>query len=221
MVVEAQWAMLDLGAAERARFAALLTPDERRRAGEFRRTADRRRYIVRRGRLRELLAARLECAPRDVPLSYNAFGKPWIENTDLRFNLSHSRGLALYVIGRGVELGCDIEWRRSRLATKSAAERFFSEREIEMLRSVPRNEWVEAFFNCWTRKEALVKALGFGISYPLKGFDVALRPGEEAAILHGPSEWSLRSFAPAVGLHAAIVTNATRWDVVIPVVPAL
>src|SRR5712692_3916734 len=103
-IVELYWMTLDPGVAERARFARMLSPDERRRAERFRFPRDRWRYVVRRGRLRELLAIRLGCTPAEVPLSCNGFGKPRIEpnsrlqSRDLRFSLSHSGGLALYAI---------------------------------------------------------------------------------------------------------------------------
>jgi 4'-phosphopantetheinyl transferase len=84
------------------------------------------------------------------------------------------------------------------------AERFFSAGERESLSAVPPSWWVEAFFNCWTSKEAFIKALGFGVSYPLKAFDVSLAPGEPVALLRGPLGWSLRSFELLEGLQAAI-----------------
>jgi 4'-phosphopantetheinyl transferase len=199
--------LLDVDAAERARFEAMLTPEEHRRVREFRFDVDRRRYIVRRGRLREILADRLRCSPCEIPLSCNAFGKPRIEGVDVRFNLSHSSGVALYVVGRGAELGCDIEWRLPKLAVEDVAERFFSAHEIQSLRSVPHPQRVEAFFNCWTRKEAFVKALGLGVSYPLKAFDVSLTPGEPAVLLRGPAGWALGSFEPLQGLQAAVAVE--------------
>jgi 4'-phosphopantetheinyl transferase len=182
----------------------MLLPEELARAARFHFSTDANRYIVRRGTLRELLAARLGCRPREVPLTCNGFGKPRIRCSGLQFNLSHSGGFALYVFARDSDVGCDIEWRRADLARPEVAERFFSDRELQLLRVVPPNRWVEAFFNCWTRKEAFIKALGFGVSYSLKAFDVSLTPGEPAALLRGPLGWSLRSFEPREGLQAAL-----------------
>ena len=202
--VELHVAALDVVPLERENYKAMLLPDELARAGQFRFASDAERYIVRRGKLRELLAARLGCEPRDVALNCNSFGKPRLRCSDLQFNLSHSGGVALYVFARDSDIGCDIEWRRPELAREEVAERFFSDRELQSLRAVPRNRWVDAFFNCWTRKEAFIKALGFGVSYPLKAFDVSLVPGEPAALLRGPLGWSLRSFEPMDGLQAAV-----------------
>lgn len=202
--VETHLALLDVDSAERKNYETALRPDELARAAQFYCSIDAERYIVRRGKLRELLARRLGCAPRDVPLNCSSFGKPSVKGTDLRFNLSHSGGVALYVFARDAEIGCDIEWRRPDFAREAVAERFFSARELQSLRAVPRSRWVEAFFNCWTRKEAFIKALGLGVSYPLQAFDVSLAPGEPAALLRGPLGWLLRSFEPFDGLQAAI-----------------
>ena len=202
--VEVHLTTLDVGTVERENYQATLLPDEIARAARFHFASDAERYVVRRGKLRELLAARVGCPPRDVALNCNSFGKPRLRCSDLHFNLSHSGGVALYVFARGSDIGCDIEWRRPELAREEVAERFFSDRELRSLRAVPHNRWVEAFFNCWTRKEAFIKALGFGVSYPLKAFDVSLVPGEPAALLRGPLGWSLRSFEPMDGLQAAI-----------------
>src|SRR6266481_1952778 len=124
------WQKLEVDPAECDRFATLLTVEERQKAGRYHFARDRCRYVVRRGRLRELLAERLDCLPNDVALSCNRFGKPFVVGYELSFNLSHSHGLAFYVIARGrLEIGCDIEWRTSRLASKELAQQFFSPQE--------------------------------------------------------------------------------------------
>lgn len=205
--LETHLALLDADPAERKYYEAMLLPEELGHARQFHFATDAERYIVRRGKLRELLAIQLGCRPREVPLSCNSFGKPRVNGTDLRFNLSHSRGVALYVFARNAEVGCDIEWRRPEFAREEVAERFFSEQELQSLRAVPRSRRVEAFFNCWTRKEAFIKALGFGVSYPLKAFDVSLAPGEPATLLRGPLGWSMRSCEPLKGLQAAIAVK--------------
>jgi 4'-phosphopantetheinyl transferase len=103
-------------------------------------------------------------------------------------------------------VGIDLEHIRSDLAVAEIAERFFSRREVEMLRTLPTEDQRQAFFRCWTRKEAYIKARGEGLSLPLDQFDVSLAPGEPAAVLgtqRDPSEasrWSLRNLPPAPGM---------------------
>jgi len=210
--VHACWQTLDVQALERERYAAVLSDDERQRASQFRFLRDSHRYIVRRGRLRELLARDLGCLPRQVPLSCNRFGKPRIDGADIDFNLSHSAGLALYVIAHQLDIGCDIEWRVPGLVGPAVAELFFSPLEVTTLAGLPLEQRDEAFFNCWTRKEAYLKALGLGLSIPLDSFAVSLAPGEPAALLQSRHEsdvgrWSLASFAPAPGLHVAVAAR--------------
>ena len=188
----------------------MLSSEEHRRADRLHFAVDRRRYIVRRGRLRELLGRRLDCDPREVPITCNAFGKPRLEGSDVSFNLSHSRGVALVALTRGAEIGCDIEWQDRRVEIDKVAESFFSRREVDALRSLPERQQTEGFFNCWTRKEAFVKACGGGLSLPLDAFDVSLRPGEPVALLRGGSGWSIQAFQPRPGLHAAIVVEDAK-----------
>ncbi|HEX2888670.1 4'-phosphopantetheinyl transferase family protein [Vineibacter terrae] len=210
---------LDVDDADHARFARLLSAEEQQRAASFRFDRDRRRYVARHGRLRELLGGRLGCAPQEVALQRDDFGKPFIASSALRFNLSHAGGLALCVIAAGLEIGCDIEWRHPGLASPEVACQFFAPLEVEMLASVPAEAWAEAFFNCWTRKEAFVKGCGRGLSCGLADFDVSLRPGEPAAFLRGAEGWSLAAFEPLPGLHLAVAASSpssAAWRLVIP-----
>ncbi|MGH9809607.1 MAG: 4'-phosphopantetheinyl transferase family protein, partial [Terriglobia bacterium] len=167
------------------RYWAVLSADERDRAGQFRFDRHRRRYIARRGILRELTGSYLGCNPADVVFVYNARGKPALRDRDLQFNLSHSHGMALYAFRRGSAVGCDLEWRDPKFAAEQIPERFFSGDEVHALRSLPLSHQTEAFFNCWTRKEAYVKAAGQGLSIALDSFDVSLAPKEPAVFLRG------------------------------------
>ncbi|HEX5184153.1 MAG TPA: 4'-phosphopantetheinyl transferase superfamily protein [Allosphingosinicella sp.] len=184
---------------------ALLDGDERERARSFRFERDRARFIARRGQLRLLLSEHLARAPSEIVYARGRFGKPRVEQAgDLRFNLSHSDGLALCAIARGVEIGCDIERRRSDLASPETAERFFAAEEQRILRDYRGAQWVKGFFDCWTRKEAYVKALGDGLSCPLDSFHVSLEP-EGATRLEGAGRaWRVTGFAPAPCYHAAV-----------------
>jgi 4'-phosphopantetheinyl transferase len=211
ITVEACLAALDVDAPTRAKLAALLSPDEHARAAAFRSEQHRGRYIVCRGRLRELLAERLGTRPRAVALTYNASGKPSLVGAPLRFNLSHAGGTALYVFARDVEVGCDIEWCWPELANRRMADWLFSAAEREALDPLQGEGWLKGFFNCWTRKEAVLKGRGLGLGQPAD-FDVSLRPTEPARILRGAEGWSIQAPEPMPGLHAAIAVQADDWQ---------
>lgn len=197
-----------------------LTPDEKERAARFYFSKDRDHFIAARGLLRSILGDYLSLEPGRLRFFYNRYGKPRLSEDagrGLRFNLSHSHGLALLAIARRRELGVDVERIRPEVAGEEIAERFFSPREVAMLRSLPADLQPEAFFNCWTRKEAYIKARGKGLSLPLDEFDVSLAPGEPAAILEDRSRppqlssWSMVELAPQGEYKAALVVEGNRW----------
>jgi 4'-phosphopantetheinyl transferase len=131
--------------------------------------------------------------------------------------VTHSHGVALYAVTRGREVGIDLERIRSDLAVTEIAGRFFSRQEVAMLRALPTEEQREAFFRCWTRKEACLKARGEGLSLPLDQVDVSLAPGEPDAVPgteRNPSEasrWSLQELIPAPGYAAALAVEGHGW----------
>ena len=102
------------------------------------------------------------------------------------------------------------------MATSAVAERFFSPLERVLLSSLPPDRWVEGFFNCWTRKEAYIKALGVGLSYPLDAFDVSLAPGEPAQLMRGCDGWSVQALEPAPAFAAAVVAAGFDWTLNLP-----
>lgn len=208
-VVDTCCADLDSPKIDIERLAATLSAQERDRAGQFRFDRHRRHYIARRGFLRQFIGSYLDRDPTEISFVYNAYGKPAPSSGDLRFNISHSHGKALYAFCRESIVGCDIEWRDSKFAAEQIPERFFSSDEVRALRSLPSSHQTEAFFNCWTRKEAYVKADGQGLSIPLDSFDVSLAPNEPAVFLRGCEGWSMQSFSPAPGFQAAIVARGT------------
>jgi 4'-phosphopantetheinyl transferase len=204
---------MDLDAADLdvGKFHNTLNVEERERAARFRFERDGRRYILRHGKLRELLSDYLNCAPSRLCFTYNPFGKPSVAGGDVHFNLSHSHGMALFVFARGIEVGCDIERRDPRFVCEQIPERFFSALEVQTLRSLPASAQTQAFFNCWTRKEAYIKARGCGLSQPLDSFDVSLVPDGPALLLRGCNGWSVWSCEPAPGYQAAIVAEGADW----------
>jgi 4'-phosphopantetheinyl transferase len=168
-----------------------LYPFEQERADRFRFPQDRKHYIAGRGILREITGAYLKKDPSRLVFKYNSYGKPFLLDDsytiDLSFNLSHSRGTALYAFTIGRDVGIDIEYMRSDVVEDSTAEHTFSKNEIAALRDLPRDIQTRAFFNCWTRKEAFIKAKGQGLSIALDQFDVSIIPGEPAKLLR--TEW--------------------------------
>jgi 4'-phosphopantetheinyl transferase len=195
----------------------LLSNAERQRASRFAFAVDRRRFTVARAWLRRLLSARLGIRPESIELVYGAHGKPALAQrcalSDLRFNVSHSDDFAVYAFASGREIGIDIESIRVIGDAEDIAARFFSRRENEAYRALEPRDRSLGFFNCWTRKEAFVKALGDGLDYPLDRFDVSLTPGEPAKILRMesmPGEqcgWTMHSFMPRLGLIGAVVVQ--------------
>jgi 4'-phosphopantetheinyl transferase len=200
--------------------AELLSAEELRRADRYDFDRDRRRFIVARARLRQLLAPRLMTQPEAVELVYGVNGKPALAqrsgDTDWRFNVSHSEEIAVYAFSQGREVGIDIEAIRKVRDADAIVSGFFSRCEQEAYLALGPGEKMLGFFNCWTRKEAFLKALGHGLSHPLDCFDVSLAPGEPARILrvkNAPgcdSGWCLDSFSPSPGFVAAVV--AERQD---------
>jgi 4'-phosphopantetheinyl transferase len=167
--------------------AALLAADERREAERYRMAADRARYVAGRGALRCLLARYLDTLPQQVPIEHGERGKPRLADfasaMSLQFNLSHSGQLLLIAIAAGRAIGIDVEDARRNLEVERIAERFFSVCERAALASLPAPLRREAFFACWTRKEAYLKAKGDGLALPLDWFDVSVLPGGPARLL--------------------------------------
>jgi 4'-phosphopantetheinyl transferase len=164
----------------------VLSPDERDRAARFHFDKDRNEFVQARAALRFILAKYLDVAPIDVEFSYGPQGKPALSNrhaeSNVRFNLSRRWGLALIAVTRGREVGIDVELIRNDLPFFEIAEVSFSAAESEILHELPEGVRASGFYNCWTRKEAYVKARGEGFSFPLKEFDVSLTPGEPAML---------------------------------------
>ena len=197
-----------------------LSPDERARAERFHFDRDRQRFVRARATLREILGDCLGVGARDVVFQYGPYGKPALAKemaSDVQFNLSHSRGVALVAVAAGRRVGVDLEFICPRAAEGRIADRFFSAAEVTALRALPRERQEEAFFACWTRKEAYIKGRGEGLSMPLGAFSVSLAPGEPAALLDhaaAPEEartWSLRSLTTVPGYAAALAVEGEGW----------
>ena len=198
-----------------------LMTEELRRAERYRFQKDREHFIVARGLLRTILGCYLNTEPHQLRFCYGTHGKPALEvepgEDTISFNLSHSHELALFAVSRGREVGIDLEYIQAHLADDRIAERFFSPREIELLRGLPKDVQREAFFIFWTRKEAFIKATGEGLSLPLNRFEVSLVPAKPIVLLSANGDhqetfrWSLQPLAAGSGYAAALCVEGHDW----------
>lgn len=205
---------LDAGPGVVDRLGALLCDDERGRAARFVTDTLRTRFVVARAALRSILGAQLACDPRALRFSYGRAGKPLLEGGGIDFNLSHSRGLAVVACARGCEIGIDVEALRTMEDLLNIARRFFAPGEYAQLAALEPSLQADAFFRCWTRKEAYLKARGDGITVALDHFEVSLLPDAPPALLRidgdagAAAQWQLHHLAPAPGYVGALAARA-------------
>lgn len=203
--------------------STLLTDEEHERANRFQFEHLRQAFVVARGTLRVILSRYLNIDPGKLHFQYNARGKPYLsdplDSKGLSFNLSHSGDLVLYAITKGRRVGVDVEHIRPMPDLLDIAARTFSHEENHQLKSIAENQRLDAFFNCWTRKEAFIKATGDGVSFPLDQFDVSLIAGRPAKLLsvRGNKQeaacWSMFGWQPTEGYIAALVVEGTGCSV--------
>ena len=201
-------------------FETLLSRDEISRARRFRFPIHRNSFVSCRGILRLLLSRYLQTTPENINLELSEYGKPFLAQhhaTNIRFNLSHSDDLALFALTRGRSIGVDLECIKPAIVEDSVPEQFFSPREVAVLRKIPRQHQPAAFFECWVRKEAYVKARGMGLSLALDSFEVSLGADEPARLLstfpdpQDAERWTIQSLSPAPGYAAALVVEGHGW----------
>jgi 4'-phosphopantetheinyl transferase len=180
------WIPLTAPAREIELHRRVLPSDESERAGRFYFEEHRLKIIIAHGALRRILSSYIHLPPRELKFTYGPKGKPELsagQNPDLvTFNLSHSGDLALLAVARNQVLGADVEFIKPDFGGMEIAERFFSASEVQTLFALDASEQNAAFFSCWTRKEAFIKAVGEGLSLPLDSFDVAFAPGVKPAL---------------------------------------
>ena len=194
----------------------LLSADEIPRANRFRFPEHRRRFIIARACLRQLLSGYLGIEARDVSFIYSPEGKPALapeHHSSIFFNVSHSADLAAFAFTKDHSIGIDVEMIRHDVDADQIPKRFFSSAEQKILAKLQGEAKFRGFFNCWTRKEAYVKAVGSGLSLPLRDFDVSLAPGDPARLLATRPEaqqkacWSMVSLDFGETCAAAVVVE--------------
>jgi 4'-phosphopantetheinyl transferase len=209
---------LDLVPGRLPDFQSILSPDERDRASRFLSDVDARRYMAARASLRTLLGAYAGIKPGQLRFAYDRFGKPGLGGEThaaaVRFSVSHSGELGLFGFVREHRIGVDVERVRADIDVESLAKNHFSQNEFQKLRALSPDRQLEAFFCCWTRKEAYLKGRGEGMSYGLDRFEVSVAAGEPAAILQADDDpdvsrrWTLEHLTPAPGYLGAAAVEA-------------
>ena len=209
---------LSPGDAELAAASSLLSPDERARADRFMMERSCVSFTAARAFLRRVLARYVAADPAALAFRYTEFGKPSLATGgDLRFTLSHSGDLAVLAIARAREVGIDVEAIRP--VDPHLPERFFSRREVAAIAAVPEPDRLAAFFRCWTRKEAFLKATGEGFNRSLASFAVTLGRHEPPAVSwveDDPGEaarWQIAGLDLGPGYAGALASPSRGWRV--------
>lgn len=197
-----------------ARLYRILSRDEVQRASAFRFEKDANSFILARGLLRVLVATYIGQVPEEVSFQYGPKGKPELRQADttllsLYFSLAHSSDCFAYAFTNSCQVGVDVEHVRRMCDAESIARQFFCKEECQELFDVDMEERTEAFFNCWTRKEAYLKAIGQGLSGSLNKFRVSLTPGSVARFMYFGdgrliSPWTLLHLVPFPGYIGAV-----------------
>jgi len=199
-----------------------LSDSEISRALRYRKKIDRLRYRIGRSAVRKIISGYLSLEPSKIHIMLDQHGKPMLSkifhSPVIDFNLSHSNELILIAFARARRVGIDIEHIRSFPDLARLVSRYFTEKESLTIRSIPGPEQTSAFFSGWTRKEALLKAIGRGLQIPLNTFEVTLDPDEEKPHLSLPpalnrgAHWELISFSPAEEYIAALAVEGRGWN---------
>jgi 4'-phosphopantetheinyl transferase len=199
-------------ASARGRYDTILSPEEKRRAARFRVARSREEFVQTRGCLRLLLAHYTGLPHAALSLESGPFGKPSLPRHHLSFNVSHTEGVSLIAIAHS-RVGVDVERVVASPDLPAIAHSHFSPGEIAKLQALSGREHTEAFFRCWTRKEAFLKAQGFGLPHGLDSFEVSLLPGEPPEVLacawqpDARDRWLLVHVAPAADTFGALATQ--------------
>jgi 4'-phosphopantetheinyl transferase len=212
-------AELDVEAGVIKELYRVLSADELDRAARFVFEPDRAAFVAARGILRHILAGYLGFEPALLGFHYNDYGKPALAaglSGGLTFNLSHSRGIAAVAVAHRRAVGIDVEAYAPDRADAAVARNYFSRREAARFCALPLDQQARGFFNCWTRKEAYIKARGMGLSIPLDSFEVSLTPDEPAALLRtdppgDSNDWRIQELDLGANYISALCAFGVGW----------
>lgn len=212
VTVDIWWLSLSGGADVAAKYAPLLSPHELERARRLRFDNLRDEFIIGHGALRLILAEYAGMPAERLELTQGRHGKPALRGDGIHYyNMSHSGALLVCAVTTACDLGVDVELIRPVRDADAIANRFFSPAEAALLAAFPPEERDAAFFRCWTRKEAFLKATGDGLTRSLSSFEVAFE-GEHARFVRidddDPARWTLHAFEPETGYTAALAIPA-------------
>jgi 4'-phosphopantetheinyl transferase len=205
------WALqLDELAFDTAFWHSRLSLEEQARAARFKFARDQRRYVIAHVALRDILAGYANAAPSRLQFDDGPNGKPKLappfDASGIEFNLSHSHERALVAVKQGDEVGVDIEFAKADFAFLDVASHFFTKQEVTALHALPAALQRQAFYKCWTSKEAFLKAKGTGLSGALDEVEILLA-GEHVRIKASVTGWSLVELPPFGGYEAALATK--------------
>jgi len=198
------------------KFVGSLSAEEMVRARRFVRESDRDRYIFAHALFRSILGTYLGCSPQELVFGTNQYGKPFLVsphgNNEIQFNLSHSRNMVLIAVARQIAVGIDVEYIRRVSDAHEIVDRFFSTHERRFLFSLSPTDFNEAFFACWTLKEAFAKGIGKGLSYPLDKLRVMFSNGRAGEIVFcDPASdfpsWRMYPLSPGPGYSGALAVE--------------
>jgi 4'-phosphopantetheinyl transferase len=195
----------------------LLSSVEQHRASRFKFETDRRRYITAHLALRSILSTYLNSPAQELQFESGPYGKPKLASihagNKFQFNLSHSHEVALIALTRGREIGVDIEYVKSDFPIHEVAENFFTPKEAAALTTLPGHLQRQAFFKCWTSKEALLKAKGTGLSGELDEVEIIRAGGQHVRVNANVPGWSLVELIACDGYEAALVSEGEPAEV--------
>jgi 4'-phosphopantetheinyl transferase len=212
---------LDLPDGDIHELSAILSPDEMARANRFVYPNYRNYFIAGRAQMRLILSRYVHQYAGDLAFNYNEYGKPFLSSSPgkIQFNVSHSQLLGLVAVTLNKRVGVDIERVRTDIDYTQIAQQFFAPGEVKRLMDLPVELQLEAFYACWTRKEAFIKARGMGLAIPLDQFEVSFSPNIPPQLVYsgsdltGESDWSLYELRPGTGYIAALAVQNQNWDI--------